>query len=84
MSVSSEDPPMLSIAEWLARRPSDVDSVREEVEPFRHLTPDERLEWFVKLQKSMDAFVRLRGPARDIEDDDFWRRWRDPLHGLPR
>jgi hypothetical protein len=79
--MSSEDQPMLTVAEWLARRPTQAESVRDEVEPFRHMTPEERLEWFVKLQKSMDAFVRLQGPMPDPPEDDFVKRWRDCLNG---
>ena len=62
-AVADDDPPMLTVEEWLARRPSDAESVREETEAFRHMSPAERLEWFVKLQRSMDAFVRLQ-PSR--------------------
>ena len=81
--MSAPDPPMLTVEEWLARRPSHAASVREEVEPFRRMTPAERLRWFVRLQKSMDAFVRLHPPARDPAEDDFWKHWRDPSHGRP-
>jgi hypothetical protein len=82
--VSSDDPPMLSVEEWLARRPSEAETVREETDAFRHMSPAERLEWFVKLQQSMDEFIRLQPPRPRREDDDFWRRWRDPMHGRPR
>lgn len=82
--MPSDDPPMLTVEEWLARRPSDAESVREEAEAFRHMSPAERLEWFVKLQRSMDAFVRLQPSRARREDDEFWRHWRDPMHGRPR
>jgi hypothetical protein len=75
---------MLSVDQWLARRPSHAESVLEEAEPFRQMTPAERLEWFEKLQRSMDAFVRLHPPRREPAEDDFWRRWRDPTHGRSR
>jgi hypothetical protein len=83
-AVTDDDPPMLTVEEWLARRPSDAESVREEAEAFRHMSPAERLGWFVKLQKSMDAFVGLHPVRPRREDDDFWRRWRDPMYGRPR
>jgi hypothetical protein len=63
------------------------ETIRAEVEPFRHMTPAERLQWFVKLQKSMDAFVRLRGAAamaNERRDPEFWRHWKDPAYGRPK
>ena len=67
--------------------PTHAATVRAEVEPFRTMTPAERLAWFVRLQKSMDAFVRMRPDAaesRDPADREFWRHWRDPAYGRPR
>jgi hypothetical protein len=29
----------------------------------------------------MDAFTRLQPTVPRPDDDDFWRRWRDPLYG---
>jgi hypothetical protein len=75
---------MLTLAEWLARRPSDRETAREEIEPFLDMTPDERLKCFEGLQRAMDVFVRMHRPVDDPANRDFWRHWRDPGYGRPR
>jgi hypothetical protein len=83
-TVSSDDAVREAVARWVASLPTAAECARAEVEPFRDLTPAERLEWFVSLQKSMDAFVRLRTPSPDPGQNEFWRHWKDPQHGRPR
>jgi hypothetical protein len=38
-----------AVRKWVAMLPTDEESIRAEVEPFRDMTPAERLRWWVQL-----------------------------------
>ena len=68
----------------MAGLPSAAESARAEVAPFLDMTVEERLAIWARLQRSMDAVVRLNPPIDDPAARDFWRHWRDPMYGRSR
>ncbi len=82
--MTSATPEHEAVRRWIASLPSAEESARAEVAPFLDMTPEERLQIWAKLQRSMDEFVRLHPPVDDPADREFWRHWRDPMHGRPR
>lgn len=83
-AVADDDPPMLTVEEWLARLPSAEECARAEVEPYAHMSVAERIAVFDGLQRDADLVLAGRPPVRDPADDDWWLRWRDPSVGRPR
>ena len=73
-----------SHAETGPRPPTDAETAEREVAPFRHMTAEERLVWFERLQRGMDVFTAGRARVEDPDDADFSRRWRDPNYARPR
>ncbi len=69
---------------YLAARPSDVDTARAAVAPFRDMTPRARIDALVMLLCEMDAILAGRPPFRSPDDIDLWRHWKDPSLGCPR
>ncbi len=69
---------------YLSAGPTDVETARAAVAPYRNMTPQERLEALAALLGEMDAILAGRLPVRSPEDLELWRHWKDPLLGCPR
>lgn len=69
---------------YLRSRPSDEESARSAVRPYRTLDPASRLEALAELLRSMDVLLRGRHPAASPDDVSFWRYWTDPSLGGAR
>ena len=69
------------MSEYLANTPTDVESARAAVEPYRNMTPAERWEALEELLKAVEGFLGDRPLLRPDEDPPFWMRWKDPSIG---
>ena len=74
----------VSFDEYVRAVPTDEESARRAVEPYRHMTPQQRWEAFAALLRQVDELLDGREPYRGDADDPFWRYWVDPCHGRPR
>ena len=72
---------MESMREYLARTPTDAESARAAVEPYRNMTPSQRWEAMEELLKALEGFLGERELVRPEEDPPFWMRWKDPSVG---
>ncbi|MCE9634297.1 MAG: hypothetical protein K8T90_01215 [Planctomycetes bacterium] len=72
------------VAEWIRSAPQGPEFVRSEVERFRGMTADERLDSLVRLQELMDACLGGRPAFRLPRDEEVWRVWGDPASGRLR
>ncbi|MFV1959501.1 MAG: hypothetical protein ACC662_08835 [Planctomycetota bacterium] len=68
----------------LAARPSDEETARAAVRPYRHLDAPARFEALAVLLRGMDVLLRGRRPVRAPDDVAFWKHWKDPTFGRPR
>ena len=68
---------------YLGATPSDEETARRTVEPYRDLDPGARLEALATLLRGMDTLLGGRTPFRAPDDVAFWRHWKDPFHGGP-
>jgi hypothetical protein len=75
--------PEPSLEEYLSKVPSDEETARRAVEPYRHLTPAERWAAFAELLREMETLSAGRPGARSPDDENFWRHWKDPSLGRP-
>ena len=73
----------VSVAEYLAKTPTDEQTARRAVAPYRPLTPAERWSAFAALLAGMDALLDGRAPWRDDRFEPFWRHWKDASFGRP-
>ena len=73
-----------STARYLDAAPTDEETARRDVLPYRNLDTTARLEAMAALLRSMDTLLGGREPLRAPEDEEFWRHWRDPSLGRPR
>jgi hypothetical protein len=73
-----------TLADYLRRAPTDEESARRAVAPYRGLDSVARLEALASLLGAMDALLRGRRPVRSPDDRAFWRHWKDPSLGRPR
>ena len=71
--------PAISLAEYLARAPSNVETARRAVEPYRRLTPDERWKAFLELQREVELLLNGRSLWRDDAETLLWRHWMDSM-----
>ncbi len=74
----------ISFDEYARAVPTDEETARKAVEPYRRMTPEERWRAFAALQREMDGLLDGREPWRGDEDGPFWRYWVDPSHARPR
>jgi hypothetical protein len=72
------------VEEYLSRTPSDEETARRAVEPYRDMSVTERFAALAELLREMDALLAGRMPLRTPDDEDFWRHWVDPTRGRPR
>jgi len=72
---------MERVREYLAKTPTDVESARAAVEPYRDMTPAQRWEALEELLKAVEGFLGDRPVLRPAEDPPFWMRWKDPSIG---
>ena len=73
-----------TLAHYLRCVPTDEQTARAAVRPYRDLGSIERLEALVSLLREMDALLAGRPPLRAPDDVEFWRHWMDPARGRPR
>jgi hypothetical protein len=77
----SADP---TLARYLRAAPTDEETARRAVAPYRHLDAEARLRALTDLLRGMDVLLAGRRPSRSPDDEAFWRHWKDASHGLPR
>ena len=75
---------VMDVSEYLARTPTNKESARAAVEPYRDMTPAQRWQALEDLLKAVQGFLGDREPLRPKEDPPFWMRWKDPSVGRPR
>lgn len=73
-----------AVREWLAALPTEEECIRASVEPYRHMTPEQRWEAFRALQRSMDVLLAGRPPIREDGEHPIWMHWMDSSLGRPR
>lgn len=73
-----------TLADWLRAAPTDEETARRAVEPYRHLDVVARLAAPADILRSMDVLLAGRRPVRSPDDVDFWRLGKDPDPGRPR
>jgi len=78
------EPPFLSVAEFIALAPDDREWARRAVEPYRDLSPAERLRALSILNGWMDQVLAGRPPVREDGEPPFWMLWSDPLGASAR
>ena len=71
------------LARYLRAAPTDEETARRSVEPYRALDTAARLEALTALLRGMDSILGGRRPARSPDDEEFWRHWKDPSLGRP-
>jgi hypothetical protein len=76
--------PDVTLDRYLRAAPSDEETARRAVEPYRHLGPAARLAALESLLGDMDVLLAGRTPVRAPDDEAFWRHWMDPSLGRPR
>ncbi len=69
---------------FLRTVPTDEESVRRAVAPWRGMSAAQRLDALAALLGGMDALLAGRRPLRSPDDEAFWRHWKDPDLGRPR
>ncbi|MEN8148247.1 MAG: hypothetical protein ABFS86_00405 [Planctomycetota bacterium] len=77
-------PGVTDIDRLLATRPTDEETARAAVAPYRSLDAAARLEALASLLRDMDTLLDGRMPVRSPDDENFWRHWMDPSLGRPR
>jgi len=70
----SADP---TLSRYLDARPTDEETARTGVAPYRDLDAASRLEALTQLLRGMDALLQGRQPLRSPDDVNFWRHWKD-------
>ena len=76
--------PLRTVAEFIALAPSDAEWARRAVEPYRDMTPEERLRALSVLNGWMDEMLDGRIAEREDGELPFWMLWKDPLRARPR
>jgi len=72
-----------SIARYLEAAPTDEETARRAVDPYREMDVTARLDALADLLRGMDALLDGRLPVRP-SGEELWRRWGDPSRGRPR
>jgi hypothetical protein len=72
------------VEDYLSRTPSDEETARRAVEPYRDMSVTERFAALTEILAEMDAILAGRMPVRTADDENFWRHWVDPMYGQPR
>jgi hypothetical protein len=67
---------MIGIDEYLERIPDDESWAREATEPYRTMSPAERLRELSILNGWMDAILGDRAPELTDGEPPFWQIWR--------
>jgi len=78
------EPPFRTVAEFIALAPDDAEWARRAVEPFRDMSPAERLQALSVLNGWMDEMLNGRIAEREDGELPFWMLWKDPLRVRPR
>jgi hypothetical protein len=73
-----------TLSRYLDATPSDEETARAGVAPYRDLDAASRLEALSVLLGGMDALLHGRQPLRSPDDVNFWRHWKDAFVGCPR
>jgi hypothetical protein len=66
-------------AAYCALAPTDAEWALKAVEPYRDMTPLERLRSLAVINGWMDAMLAGRAPEREDGEHPFWMHWKDPL-----
>lgn len=74
-----EEIPFRTVAELMTPAITDAESARRAVEPYRNMTPSERLQAQSVLNARLDVLLAGRMPERDDGEPPFWMLWQDPL-----
>jgi len=73
-----------TLEQYLGVRPTDEETARKAVRPYRTMDAAARLDALVVLLRGMDLLLAGRRPVTSPDDAAFWRHWSDPSHGCPR
>ena len=73
-----------TLARYLSAVPTDEETVRQAVRPYRELDTGARLDALRSILRDMDALLAGRLPLRSPDDAGFWWHWMDPGRGRPR
>jgi hypothetical protein len=68
----------------LETRPTDEETARAAVAPWRSLDARARIEALTSLLRDMDTLLDGRMPVRSPDDENFWRHWMDASLGRSR
>ncbi len=74
---------VVSFREYLTMVPTDWESARKAVAPYRDMTPAECFVELGALLAELETILGDRNPAGDGEPHPFWRHWMDPSLGRP-
>jgi len=74
----------VALDRYLRVTPTDEETARAAVRPYKGLTPRAKLEALAALLREMDALLAGRRPRVAPDDAEFWRHWTDPARGRPR